>query len=60
MINPQYHLRVHHENVTAAAGSQDAVRPKGQKAQVRLVGQAGKDTPLNVCVVWSDGGRIFE
>jgi hypothetical protein len=58
MINPQYHLHIHHK--TAAEGSRDAARHKGEKAQVNFVVQAGKDTSLNVCVVWSDAGQIFE
>lgn len=53
MRNPQYHLRVDPEEKGQTVG-------RGTKARVLLVAQTGRDAPLNVSVVWSDGCRVFE
>jgi calpain-7 len=45
MINPQYRLSLH---------------PKLEKAKVTLTLQVGKDLPVNVAMVWSQGQRISE
>jgi calpain-7 len=48
MINPQYRLWLHPSNL------------KSEKAKVTLTLQAGKDLPVNVAMVWSQGQRISE
>jgi calpain-7 len=55
VINPQYHLRIHPENV---AGSKGTGRVK--KSQLQLFVQADRRTPVNVLALWSQGQRIGE
>jgi calpain-7 len=57
MMNPQYHLRIHPEKNKHQ--SYDGI-PGGSKASVVLAAQGSKDIPLNLTVVWSQGGRIVE
>lgn len=48
MINPQYRLSLHASNL------------KVEKAKVTLTLQVGKDLPVNLAMVWSQGLRISE
>lgn len=55
MINPQYHLRVYPDAQHAASSGR-----AGLKANITLICQGERDTPLNITVVWSQGERVFE
>jgi hypothetical protein len=48
MINPQYRLCLHPTNL------------KSERAKLALTLQVGKDVPVNVAMVWSQGQRISE
>jgi hypothetical protein len=53
MINPQYRLRIHPATSAIATRAASAV-------QVKLSVRTGRDLPVNVMALWSQGQRVFE
>ncbi|KNZ75773.1 Calpain-like protease palB/RIM13, partial [Termitomyces sp. J132] len=53
MANPQYHLQMHPERGSASTVGRS-------KAKVALILQTSRDTPVNISLVYSQGGRIDE
>ena len=49
MINPQYHLSLHPHNLKSL-----------ERAKVTLTLQVGRDLPVNVTMLWSQGRRVSE
>jgi calpain-7 len=53
MLNPQYHLQIFPSKDVASASARS-------KAKLALTMQTGKDVPVNIALVWSQGERIDE